>query len=202
MAPHYPPRPTLGRGAIATSWQLLHSVNVTGLRSSATGTVVETVLLSADHGRLWYRVRQADRGDAAPDEVARRLSGLTAGDPAGLLHSTSWRFEAGRVVLTYVALPDPAPGPCLRPVPLVSRCASAGPLAPSPESVSLDDVAAHACRHLAYLRHTDPLVTRRARVAPQMWALIDEFAPAVAGLLWQPTEPDTRALAGGPVHVA
>ena len=175
---------------------------MTGLRSAARGTVVETVLLSVGHGRLWYRVRQADLGTAAPDEVARRLSGLVASDAAGLLHSTSWRFAAGRVVLTYVALPDPARGPCLRPVPLVSRCASAGPLAPSPESVSTDDVAAHACRHLAYLRHTDPLVARRAREAPELWALIDEFAPAVAGLLLQPTEPDATGLAGEPVHVA
>ena len=173
-----------------------------GLRSLATSTLVETVLLSAGYGRLWYRVRHADLGAAAPDHVARRLSCLAVGDAAGLLHSTSWRFEAGRVVLTYVALPDPAPGPCLRPVPLVSRCASAGPLAPSPESVSTDDVAAHACRHLAYLRHTDPLVERRARAAPELWALIDEFVPAVAGLLLQPTEPDARELAGGPVHVA
>jgi len=160
------------------------------------------VLLSTGHGRLWYRVRHADLGTAAPDDVARQLSGLAAGDAAGLLHSTSWRFEAGRVVLTYVALPDPAPGPGRRPVPSVSRCASAGPLAPSPESVSTDDVAAHACRHLVYLRHTDPLVAGRARATPELWALIDEFLPAVAGLLLQPTEPETRELAGGPAHVA
>lgn len=175
---------------------------MTGLRSRAPATVVETVLLSAGHGQVWYQVRQADLGAAAPDEVARRLSGLAAGDAAGLLHSTSWRFEAGRVVLTYAALPDPVPGPCLRPVPLLPRSASVGPLAPSPELVSTDDVAAHACRHLAYLRHTDPLVRRRAQAAPQLWALIDEFVPAVAGLLLQPTEPDARELAGGPVHVA
>mgnify|MGYP006976748855 FL=1 len=171
-------------------------------RSPATGPVVETVLLSAGRGRLWYRVRRSDLGAAVPDEVARRVSGLAAGEPAGLLHSTSWRFEAGRVVLTYVALPDAAPGPGLRPVPLESRSASAGPLAPSPVSVSMDDVAVHACRHLAYLRHTDPLVRRRAEAAPQLWALIDEFVPAVAGQLVQPIEPDARELAGGPVHVA
>lgn len=153
-----------------------------------TNTVVETVLLSAGHGQLWFRVQRADRGGADPDAVARRLAGLGPSDPAGLLHSTSWRFDAGRIVLTYVALPDPAPGPCLRPVPLLVKASSAGPLAPSPGSVSVDDVAAHACRHLAYLRHTDPVVADRSVAAPQLWALIDEFVPAVAGLLRQPEQ--------------
>jgi hypothetical protein len=84
------------------------------------------------------------------------------------------------------------------------RSVGGGRLLPraSPESVSTDDVAAHACRHLAYLRHTDPIVERRARAAPELWAFIDEFAPAVAGLLLQPTEPDATGLAGEPVHVA
>jgi hypothetical protein len=70
---------------------------------------------------------------------------------------------------------------------------SAGPLAPSPASISIDDVAAHACRHLAYLRHTDPLVAGRAQAAPRLWALIDEFIPALAGRLagpdWSPPSP-------------
>jgi hypothetical protein len=173
-------------------------------------TVIEAVLLSAGHGQVWFRVARADLGPDDPDGVARRLAGVPPSDPAGLLHSTSWRFDAGRVVLTYAALPDPDPGACLRPVPLVTRCASAGPLAPSPESVSMRDVARHACRHLAYLRRTDPLVAARAVAAPRLWALIEEFVPAMAGLMRQPTEPDNRLasiaevkeFASGPVHAA
>jgi len=115
------------------------------------------------------------------------------------LHSTSWRYERGRIVLTYAALPDPEPAACLNPVPPAIRSVSAGPLAPSPGSVSLGDVAAHACRHLAYLRHVDAMVAARTQAAPELWALIDDYVPAVAGLLCQPGQ---REYTGGPVHAA
>jgi hypothetical protein len=169
------------------------------VRSGGTDSIVETVLLSAAHGQVWYRVKRAERGTNDPDTVARWLACLQASEPAGLLHSTSWRFEAGRIVLTYAALPDPDPGACLHPVPVVTRSASAGPLAPSPESVPLGDVARHACRHLAYLHRTDRLVACRADAAPQLWTLIDAFEPAVAELIRQPR---LMELPGEPVHIA
>lgn len=144
------------------------------------GTVVEVVLLSACSSALRYRTLSAAL-DGHPDEVARRLAGLES----GLLHSTSWRFQRDRVVLTYAALPDPAPAGGAE-VPHDRGAHSHDPLAPAPPSIHAGDVAAHACRHLAYLRHTDPLVAGQARALPGLWRLIGAFTPAVAGLLVQP----------------
>jgi len=36
-------------------------------------------------------------------------------------------------------------------------------------------VALHACRHLAYLHHTNPVVADRATAAPDLWAAIAAF---------------------------
>jgi len=154
-----------------------------------TGRVrVETVLLSARSGRLCHRTRALRLCDGEhPDAVARRLAGFDRpgpADPARLLHSTSWRYEDTGVVLTYVALPDPAPDsglrPAAEPVPLRAPYAT-DPLAPALAGLTAGDVAVHAVRHLAYLRRTDPLVAATASAAPELWALIDELDPALAG---------------------
>jgi hypothetical protein len=143
------------------------------------GAVVEVVLLSAVDDELHFRVRRADQRDAAPDSVARSLAGLTG--PA-LLHSTSWRYERRRIVLTYVALPD-RPGTAAT-APVRSPIASSlDPLRPAPAAVRPDEVAAHACRHLAFLSATDPVVRQVASELPELWELIDAFEPAVAGVL-------------------
>ncbi len=146
--------------------------------------VVEAVLLSAVAGKLHYRVRSAELPDGGhPDALARDLTGLTV---EGLLHSTSWRFDRGAVVLTYAALPDPQPLgsqplDATRPTPY-----AIDPLAPALDGVSPHDAAVHAGRHLAYLRQTDPVVALAAACAPELWDLIGELCPTVAGLLGQP----------------
>jgi hypothetical protein len=72
------------------------------------------------------------------------------------------------------------------PAPAEGGASSDDPLAPAPARIRAGDVAVHACRHLAYLRHTDPLVTDLAAAEPDLWNLIAAVAPAVAGLLVQP----------------
>jgi len=149
---------------------------------------VETVLLGVVGGELRYRVRAEPLPDGGhPDTLARELAGFSAGDadPARLLHSTSWRFAGGAVVLTYAALPDPRPAGAipleLRPVPY-----AVDPLAPTGARFSARDVAVHACRHLAYLRQTDPVVALTAAAVPELWGLLGSLDPTVAGLLVQP----------------
>jgi hypothetical protein len=147
-------------------------------------TIVEVVLLSPAADRLRFRIRTGLLGTAEhPDLAARRLAGLD-GTPGALLHSTSWRFTR-TVVLTYVGLPDPRPSPAAGYVPTTAPSGSGDPLAPAPARIRPGDVALHACRHLAYLRHTDPLVADRAAAHPHLWDLIDLFTPAVAGMLIQ-----------------
>jgi hypothetical protein len=144
-------------------------------------TVVETVLFSVHRGQLAYRVRpkRLSRG-AHPDALARQLARL---HHEGLLHSTSWRFDAGAVVLTYAALPDPSPAGA---VPLDADRSGPyplDPLAPGDVCLTAHDVAVHAARHLSYLRRTDPLVARAAHRPAELWDAIGRFEPALAGAL-------------------
>ncbi|MFY1692871.1 hypothetical protein [Plantactinospora sp. WMMB782] len=157
--------------------------------ASAVPVEVETILLSAVSGELRFRVRTGALTEGEhPDGVARDLAGLSRRGPDVLLHSTSWRFQNTGIVLTYVALPDPHPkadqSTPVEPLPVVSQ---EDPLAPTPAIVRLVDVAVHACRHLAFLRHTDPLVAARADELPDLWRHISRFSPAVAGLLSPPS---------------
>ena len=122
-------------------------------------TVVETVLFSVQAGRLAFRVRRK-RLTARPSRCARPPAGRARAGPA-LLHSTSWRFEGGAVVLTYAAVPDPTP---IGATPLERERGAPypmDPLAPGAVRLTAHDVAVHAVRHLSYLRRTDPLVALR-----------------------------------------
>jgi hypothetical protein len=165
-------------------------------------TVVETVLLSVNANRLAFRVlrRRLPRG-THPDELARRLAGLGP-DDGGLLHSTSWRFD-GAVVLTYAALPDPTPEGATpldlaRPTPY-----PVDPLAPGRIHLTAHDIAVHACRHLSFLRRTDPLVASAAIGGadhhgadgqPELWNAIDPYEPGLAGALGGPGSWGTTVL--------
>lgn len=54
---------------------------------------------------LGYRTVRSPLGTGEPpDDAALRVAGQVS-----ICHSTSWRHEAGVVVLTYAALPDPRP---------------------------------------------------------------------------------------------
>ena len=139
---------------------------------------VEVVLLTA-RTRLGYRVRRDRlRGSEAPDAAARRLArDATAPHGPEVLHSTSWRYEAGRVVLTYAALPAAA-GDDTLPLEDPAVLSSGDPTAPAPPALHLHHVVAHAVRHLAQLAAHDPAVSRAAgdsRV-PDLWQAIHEAA--------------------------
>jgi hypothetical protein len=150
---------------------------------SAPRVVVETVLLGAGATGLTYRIRSDDLRDGdRPDALAWALAGLCEADrPDAVLHSTSWRFAPGEVILTYVALPDPSPA---RGQPLArgdDLARGREPTAPAPIGIPRGAVIAHACRHLAFLRRTDALIARQANNQPGLWCLIDAFEPGVAG---------------------
>ncbi|WP_405107924.1 hypothetical protein OG559_25265 [Micromonospora sp. NBC_01405] len=152
--------------------------------------VVEVLLISADQDGLRFRATAAPLRDEHPDVVARSLAELPPERLDGLLHSTSWRFVGRRLTVTYVALPDPRPGAPTTPVEPTPVLGSGDPLAPSPAEIRPVDVAVHACRHLAFLRQTDPTVAATAVAgAPMLWRLITEFTPAVAGALARNTTP-------------
>ncbi|GAA2574511.1 hypothetical protein GCM10010435_57590 [Winogradskya consettensis] len=147
---------------------------------------VETLLIGVHDGHLTYRAAEEGLADNEhPDAAARRLAGF--GSPLGslgsgrLIHSTSWRFDAGRIVLTYAALPDPDPATAQRFPASGAMTATGTALDPSPPHVDRADVIAHAARHLAFLHRTDPAVAEAALEQPPLWALLDAYQPDVAG---------------------
>ncbi|MGE3287127.1 MAG: hypothetical protein AB7J32_13635 [Pseudonocardia sp.] len=112
-------------------------------------------------------------GTAGPVVARREVAGATGPGRSGaaggaapaagtVCHSTSWRHEAGTVVLTYAALPDPHPGLPAAPLDAPAVLCSADPLRPAPAGLHGHHVAAHAVRHLAYLAAHDPVVARAA----------------------------------------
>jgi hypothetical protein len=146
------------------------------LRETTATVDVEILVLTCPGPGLGYQVRRDALGAGEePDEAARRLAPATGLE---VLHSTSWRFEAGRVVLTYaaVAAGEPrAPGDVL-PLQEPAVLSSGDPLAPAPPALHLHHVVAHAVRHLAQLAGSDPAVAAAASrsAAPELWTAIRE----------------------------
>ena len=124
-----------------------------------------------------------------PDTLMRaeliRL-GLINGHAARYAHSTSWRYEAGRTLLTYLVWVRQGALQGLRTSQLLLAAReepeSSGPLAPRPAALCREDVLMHALRHLRYL-----IVERRdAWVAeavgdPATCDMLCRLEPALAG---------------------
>lgn len=149
---------------------------------------VEVIVLSVvDGDRLGWRVASGDLPTGChPDARARELAGLGTRIPsATVVHSTSWRRAAGGLILTYAVLPDPDPGQgVVRPVPPgVDVACSAEAAAPTPAVVRVEDVLAHALRHLSLVARTSPAVVEAVDVYPRLWEAVVAHAPDVAGQL-------------------
>lgn len=122
---------------------------------------VEVLLLRLDEARVWrYRrlVVAMEKGET-PDHAVRRSCGVAAGDPATVVHSTSWRYQpGGQIVLTYAVCPDPDPELPAMELTDLRLARGASPATPTPDDVQVENVIAHALRHLAHLQRTDPVV--------------------------------------------
>ena len=107
--------------------------------------------------RAWMRRHR-------PDVADRRL----------VIHSTSWRYERGHFVLTYLVYSDDFDMEDARSERL-TRLPSA-----SKGSRSRIGVLSHALRHLAFLVEEDPRPYRRA-LDPATRRALAKLEPAVAG---------------------
>lgn len=138
---------------------------------------VEVLLLRLTAGGIAYRhVDSPVVPLATPDQTAGRLA-----PGATLVHSTSWRYQGGAVVLTYAALPDARID--LPAIELLhpSIVCSGDALHPQPPVLHHHHVAAHAVRHLAYLLDHDPAVVEvrdRGRDSG-LWEAIADLAPRI-----------------------
>jgi hypothetical protein len=80
---------------------------------------------------------------------------------ARVVHSTSWRYEEGRIVLTYIVVVDPPqalPPGSLELVPVERSDLARGASMAPPESITVEAVLEHAVRHLAWLSRDDPAI--------------------------------------------
>ncbi|WP_162795052.1 hypothetical protein [Nonomuraea lactucae] len=136
---------------------------------------VETLMLRTTTDSRWaYRraVAVPERAES-PDDAARRLAGVEAGDPGTVVHSTSWRYlPQGEVVLTYAVCPDPAPWLPAVELPALEIARGPAPAVPAPERVEVAQVAAHAVRHLAFLMGGDPVVREALVGHPEIAAAL------------------------------
>jgi len=80
-----------------------------------------------------------------------------------VVHSTSWRHEEGRIILTYIAVvarPSALPADSLTITPVRRGEIARGEAMAAPKSIGVDAVLEHALRHLSWLVRDDPSVMR------------------------------------------
>jgi hypothetical protein len=80
-----------------------------------------------------------------------------------VVHSTSWRHEDGRIVLTYIAVVEPPsslPPDSLLSLPVGRAKLARGEAMSAPKSIGVDAVLEHALRHLSWLVRDDPAVMK------------------------------------------
>ncbi len=95
-----------------------------------------------------------------------------------VVHSTSWRAEPGRIILTYVAaVEDPEPlSPFLAAEPVGRVALARGEATAAPEAIAEAQVLEHALRHLSWLVRDDVAV--REALGP--------WRPALEGYVPEP----------------
>lgn len=156
--------------------------------------IVEVWPLAADEHGIWL-VSGSDAwrssaiySDSEPHfEVELILAGHGAELP-NLLHSTSWRPDGQRIVLTYVAVLD-GPGPALsrfpaaKPVPAELLDEVGNPVPHGAAEVPIPQyihVLYHGLRHLRFLLDTD--ASARLALGSRWAKWLSEMSPALAGM--------------------
>jgi len=170
------------------AWDAVAMDSHRGVAGGAAVVVEVLALRVTGEGGLAFRVLAGELGGGRhPDAVARELLGLSRDSEEHLLHSTSWRHEpAGRVLLTYACCPDPRPETAAVSLHGEPLARGEGPASPSPRRPRIEQVAAHAVRHLAFLRNTDTTARRVIDSVPGLAAVLASWSPAPAGQLPEP----------------
>ncbi len=135
--------------------------------------------------------RDISQGLADPDSLLPPMFdslGITAEEDGTCAHSTSWRYDKGRILLTYLAwLPLSSiarlPTQTLN-LDEPSTCGAAGPLRPRPENIAEEQVVVHGLRHLRYLvdERREPYLSATMQ-ATGATAMLSMLEPALAGRL-------------------
>ena len=134
-----------------------------------TAQTLEVLPVGLSDGALfWMKPLHADSlrvglpPSAAPADVVLDVLKWYPLTPA-VVHSTSWRHEEGRIILTYIAVvarPSALPADSLTITPVRRAEIARGEAMAAPESIGVDAVLEHALRHLSWLVRDDPTVMR------------------------------------------
>jgi hypothetical protein len=126
-------------------------------------------------GAASWQVAFPSGADPGPVVIAALSS---RGLRPSVVHSTSWRHEGGRLVLTYVAVLDAEPPSVAGLVggPVAPGAPARGGATTPPASLHIDQVLHHALRHLAWLQRDDPAVA--AELDPAWGPALAGHAPA------------------------
>jgi hypothetical protein len=139
---------------------------------------VELIAARFEGDRLRYQVgRQPCATGIDPDDTARAATAWRFPDiplRRVVVHSTSWRYEHGTLVLTYLAYSDELPFDTLPQV-LPRETEAVG--------TSVASVVAHAIRHLAFLSRQEPENYARA-ISPETLGHLARIDPVVAGRIY------------------
>jgi hypothetical protein len=144
---------------------------------------LEILPVGLDEGKLfWLRpihapsLRVGISKSAEPSQVV--LDVVASYDlHAQIVHSTSWRYEDGRIVLTYVVVVEPPgvlPPDSLELAPIERSDLARGAATAPPDSITVNAVLEHAVRHLAWLNREDPAI---ASELADWSGVLDEYAP-------------------------
>jgi hypothetical protein len=96
--------------------------------------------------------------DQHPLDVVSRVVSDVVGAPQ-LVHSTSWRQEAGAVVLSFLVVIDAGLVGTMDSVPVGRAELARNSATAAPAAIASSQVVEHGLRHLAWLAKEDPVVS-------------------------------------------
>ena len=117
---------------------------------------------------------EAAAGALPADAVVASLAAVSLN--AEIVHSTSWRYEGGRLVLTYLAvLPQVVKANGFEAVPVVRAELARGTAKGAPTEIGVGQVVEHGLRHLCWLSKDDPVI--REALPGEWLKLVDAYQP-------------------------
>lgn len=146
------------------------------------GPLEAEVFVVYEHYGLWltgpcgpapWRIESHERHPI--DLVRAMATSALAAPPPALVHSTSWRWEHGAVVLTFLVVVDPASAETLDRRPIERADLARSSATAAPEDIGFWQVIEHALRHLAWLAQDDAIV--RATLPAAWHAALAGYVP-------------------------
>jgi CRP-like cAMP-binding protein len=162
--------------------QLLGSVQRLAVAAGKPTPAFELLPVYLDAAGVWLLrpgekpswLVEADPGRAPEEVVGAALDAV--GCRAEVVHSTSWRYQEGRLILTYLAvLAERLVPPGFVTVQVQRAELARGSARAAPTTILVTQVVEHAFRHLSWLSRDDPVI--RDAIAPPWLEIVADYSP-------------------------